>query len=406
MSGDEGSTVVAADGAYLMMDDILERLKMLDYEAQFKRFKPLSHTYFAMASSNPNEQFFYFMSLCSWLMGLLGTEWQTPSQMDDPNSSASSLYAKLQEVGAPTHFGGWQKLKAGFGEPCCLILKWLLEQIPIEFKPALHTEEAEYEEAAVDEEAVDDTANMADEVGDAENEEEEYYHGGGGEGAAAAGRGKLTDSILDSQVEPEAWRIELERVTPQLKMQVLSDPKEWRNRLVNTKSHQTTLVALTPETSVTLERLAEELERTLGALKKAESKLNTQCADAVSEYADKQDELQKRMDEYNNNSDTINALTNELHSVSEDLSQVKERMDTRGASMTDTSPLVKIKSALSKLRTETKQLEIRIGVLTHTLVAKKVKEASSSREKAASKIGKALDGGEYFDDDDDTLDDI
>eukprot|EP00962_Isochrysis_galbana_P035370 scaffold12123_cov128-Isochrysis_galbana.AAC.4 len=82
------------------------------------------------------------------------------------------------------------------------------------------------------------------------------------------------------------------------------------------------------------------------------------------------------MEEYQKNSDTINALTNELHSVSEDLSRVKEKMDSRGASMTDTAPLVKIKGALSKLRAETKQLEIRIGVLTHTLVAKKVQQAT------------------------------
>jgi estrogen-related receptor beta like 1 len=128
---DEEPTVVAADGsgAFMMMDEILERLKMLDYEMQFHSFKPLTHTYFAMASSNPNEQFFYFMSLCSWLLGLLGSVWHTPSQMDDPNSSASSLYAKLQEVGAPTSFGGWQKLKVGYGEPCCTILQWLLEQV-------------------------------------------------------------------------------------------------------------------------------------------------------------------------------------------------------------------------------------------------------------------------------------
>ena len=31
-------------------------------------------------------------------------------------------------------------------------------------------------------------------------------------------------------------------------MQVLSDPKEWRNRLVNTKSHMAKVSALTPET--------------------------------------------------------------------------------------------------------------------------------------------------------------
>lgn len=123
--------------AYLMMDEILEKLKMLDYEGQFQSFRPLSHTYFAMASANPNEQFFYFMSLCSWLMGLLGQEWHVPSQMNDPNSSAASLYAKLQEVGAPTNFGGWQKLKQGHGEPCCTILQWLLQQASARTNPRL-----------------------------------------------------------------------------------------------------------------------------------------------------------------------------------------------------------------------------------------------------------------------------
>lgn len=388
-----------------MMDEILEKLKMLDYEGQFQSFRPLSHTYFAMASANPNEQFFYFMSLCSWLMGLLGQEWHVPSQMDDPNSSAASLYAKLQEVGAPTNFGGWQKLKQGHGEPCCTILQWLLQQIPIEFKPAVHADEAEYEEAAVDEDAVGDVPEMADEVGDAENEEEEFYHGGGDERASAGRPGKLTDSILEAQVEPEAWRIELERVAPQLKMQVLSDPKEWRNRLVATKSHQQTLQTLAPETSSTLERLAEDLDRTLQAVKKAEQKLQAQCKDVISEYADKQDELKVRMDEYNKNSDTINGLTNELHSVSEDLSKVKEQMESRGSSMTDTSPLIKVKAALSKLRTETKQLEIRIGVLTHTLVAKKLKETSTARETEASKgKGKKLESEAYQDDAD--MDDL
>jgi hypothetical protein len=40
-----------------------------------------------------------------------------------------------------------------------------LFQIPIEFKPAVHSEETEYDEAAVDEEAVgDEGADMADEV--------------------------------------------------------------------------------------------------------------------------------------------------------------------------------------------------------------------------------------------------
>eukprot|EP00965_Chrysotila_dentata_P088488 2921903-Pleurochrysis_carterae.AAC.1 len=63
---------------------------MLDYEAQFRSFPPLTHTYFAMPNANPNEQFFYFMSVAAWVIGLLGHSWRAPSQMDDPNSSCAS----------------------------------------------------------------------------------------------------------------------------------------------------------------------------------------------------------------------------------------------------------------------------------------------------------------------------
>ena len=46
-------------------------------------------------------------------------------------------------------------------------------------------------------------------------------------------------------------------------MQILSDPKEWRNRLVNTKSHQQTVASLAPETYAMLDKLSEDMERTL-----------------------------------------------------------------------------------------------------------------------------------------------
>merc|ERR1712054_64915 len=134
-------------------------------------------------------------------------------------------------------------------------------------------------------------------VGAADVEEDEYF-GGGGEGGPA-GENKLTDSILDATVDAAAWQIELERVTPLLKMQILSDPKEWRNRLVNTKSHQEKVASLAPETYVMLDRLSEDMERTLQAVRKSEQKLNSQCKDGVDEFAGKQDKLQEVQDEYN-----------------------------------------------------------------------------------------------------------
>jgi len=383
------------------MEEILERLKMLNYEREMPgSFRPLTHTHFAVASGNPAEQFHYFCAVCAWLMSLQRVQWRAPSQMDDPNSATSALYSQLQQMGAPTNYPP-QKLKQGYGEHCCAVLKHLLDGIQIEFKRATYTEELEYEEAAVDEDAEVDVDEMADEVGAADVEEEEFF--GVDPGAAGVEQTKLTDSILDATVDPAEWQIELERVTPHLKMQILSDPKEWRNRLVNTKSHQQTVASLKPETDSMLDRLSEDMERTLQAVKKSEQKLNQQCKDQVDDFAAKQDTLQEVQGAYNVKSEAIAELTNQLQQVSDELASIKGRMDERGNSMTDTSPLIKIKSALQRLKEERKAMDIRIGVVTHTLVAKKLKSDQHTKREAA-RPKNAMQEEAYAEDDDD-LDD-
>merc|ERR1712216_525786 len=95
----------------------------------------------------------------------------------------------------------------------------------------------------------------------------------------------------------------------------------------------------------------------------------------------------------------INTLTNELASVSDELQRIKSRMDERGNSMTDTSPLIKIKSALSQLKTEAKHMDIRIGVVTHTLISKKLKADVAVKDEA--KMPKNSHVKESVEDDDD-----
>ena len=81
----------------------------------------------------------------------------------------------------------------------------------------------------------------------------------------------------------------------------------------------------------------------LAAVRKAEQKLSQQLQGEVAEFAEKQEEMQAKQDEYAQNSEQISVLTNELAAVSDELETVKARMDERGNSMTDTSPLIKIK---------------------------------------------------------------
>merc|ERR1712167_510727 len=123
-------------------------------------------------------------------------------------------------------------------------------------------------------------------------------------------------------------------------MQVLSDNKEWRNRLTQTKSHQVVVAKMGPETHSSLERIAEELEKTLDAIKKAEAKLNAQCTQEIAEFAEKQEDYNQKQEDYNKNTEYVNRLTSELASISEELTTVKAKIDERVNSMTDTSPLI------------------------------------------------------------------
>merc|ERR1719198_395951 len=145
------------------------------------------------------------------------------------------------------------------------------------------------------------------------------------------------------------------------------------------------------------------MERTLQAVRKSEQKLNSQCQAEVQDLADKQEELAAKQEEYNKNSEYINQLTNELAAVSDELQGIKSRMDERGNSMTDTSPIIKIKSALTRLKTEAKQMDIRIGVVTHTLVAKKLKRDAFTKAEAALPKNQHIKDDAYLDDDDDDL---
>ena len=59
--------------------------------------------------------------------------------------------------------------------------------------------------------------------------------------------------------------------------------------------------------------------------------------------------------------------------LGEQLDEVKSTMDERGNSMTDTTPLVKIKKALQRLKREIKEMELRMGVVSHTIMQAKIR---------------------------------
>lgn len=73
------------------MEEIVEKLKLLNYET---KFKPVNRLYFALPhKTNPTEQFHTFVSLISWVLQdvLKIANFVPPDQYDDPNATATNL---------------------------------------------------------------------------------------------------------------------------------------------------------------------------------------------------------------------------------------------------------------------------------------------------------------------------
>lgn len=98
-----------------------------------------------------------------------------------------------------------------------------------------------------------------------------------------------------------------------------------------------------------------------------EKHLNNELRDHLAEYKTLSLEL-KRIEGALADSEQIKVTTEEeLSTVLGDLDTIKTQMDQRGTSMADGSPLINIKKAILKLKEEIVQMDLKIGVLDHSL---------------------------------------
>lgn len=126
-----------------------------------------------------------------------------------------------------------------------------------------------------------------------------------------------------------------------------------------------------------MDKLHNEISRTLEKIGSREKYINNQLEHLVQEYRAAQAQLSEARERYQQGNGGVTERTRLLSEVTEELEKVKQEMEEKGSSMTDGAPLVKIKQSLTKLKQETIQMDIRIGVVEHTLLQSKLKEKSN-----------------------------
>ncbi|KAG2449265.1 hypothetical protein HYH02_005422 [Chlamydomonas schloesseri] len=369
---------------------LADKLKLLNYEAEFCRKKkpyrkPLSRLYFAVPLANSSEQFFYFTSLATWLLGLAGVELPAPKEFDDPNLTCQNILGAVKKLGfAPPSYHP-TKLTVGNGKEVVGVLDGLvdfvLERRHHKYsRPAYGTDGQPEEGVQLDDEAEAAAMEGADELAmptqnqadDDEEEEGVYVEPGRGDavgpGAGATAAMDAEKAVLVSKVDPTLWKIELERVAPKLRITIAADSKDWRSHLDEAHQHKEVISKAWPDSKTSLERLRADLNGTLEKLQTREKFLNEQFESLMQQYRAARTTFTDVQETYNRKTEAVADRNQELHRIGETLEEVKAMMDEKGSNIADATPVARIKTAIKQLNKELHDMEVRIGVVSHTLL--------------------------------------
>ncbi|XP_028987195.1 intraflagellar transport protein 57 homolog [Betta splendens] len=396
----------AAHQVFVVMECLLEKLKVLNYEEEVlarHNMKNLSRHYFVSnpyLASNPGEQFYMFTIIAAWLINAAGRPFTEPQEYDEPNATVSNILAELRAFGVKVDFPP-SKLKSGSGEYVCLVLDRLAEEAlkkrGFSFRRPKYPTETTEEESLVDDNAELTLSKVEEELIEEPDDDEENgidleslrlrtTH-------AEAQLSSKLDEILESKVDVAEWNLEVERVLPQLKVTIRTDNKDWRIHVDQMHQHRDGIKSSLKETKNYLDKLQEDIGKTLEKVSSREKYINNQLEHLIQEYRSAQAKLSEAKERYQQASGWVTERTRVLAEISEELEKVKQEMEEKGSSMSDGAPVVRIKQSLTKLKQEIVQMDVRIGVVEHTLLQAKLKEKSNmTRDMHATSIPEAAGG--------------
>eukprot|EP00755_Sulcionema_specki_P021320 Sspe_Gene.13205::Locus_4525_Transcript_1_1_Confidence_1.000_Length_1075::g.13205::m.13205/K04638/IFT57, HIPPI, ESRRBL1; intraflagellar transport protein 57 len=282
------------------MEEVIEKLKILNYQVDFAQnwhgakghnFKPLTKTYFCTPAGNTNEQYFYFSSLVSWLVGLCGGRFDPPDQFDDPNVTATNIIQALKDLNLSVRDIMHSKVRQGYGDSVLLTLVMLCDQALSEkgfqfLAPVYPQDKYDDEMHIGDPTGGGDEGEIEDDVAfGQESEEEEWYEQKGSEYKDDE------HTMIESQVNPEAWKLELENVAPLLKLSGQEHMKDWRAHIDWVGSLLKKMEGVLPDVKVSLGHVNEDIQKAVEKIQKREGTIASQFQDAIDKYRSLHKEL-------------------------------------------------------------------------------------------------------------------
>ena len=187
-------------------------------------------------------------------------------------------------------------------------------------------------------------------------------------------------AMVESNVDEHLWRMEVDRVVPKLRLTIAAASTDWRAHVDHLSSLKTKLVNLYQhddnQIRQNVSRMSEDIGNSINELKAREEALNRNLETTLTEYKQQREKINTNQEQYKSVTDNVAELSNELATVSAKLNEIKTIVDERGSNLSDSSPLVKIKNAIAKLKDELHSMDVRIGVAEHSLLSTQRRNSS------------------------------
>mgnify|MGYP003684224177 CR=1 FL=1 len=109
--------------------------------------------------------------------------------------------------------------------------------------------------------------------------------------------------------------------------------------------------------------------------------------DVGDQYKNQSEELKKLSAHYTNLNASIKEMNESYRLVGEKLEQIQAKTNEHSGTMTDSSPVVKIKESLKNILGEIKTMDVKMGFLSHTILQYKTKERSQNMKNNKNLVG-------------------
>ncbi|XP_030242775.1 intraflagellar transport protein 57 homolog isoform X2 [Drosophila navojoa] len=191
-----------------------------------------------------------------------------------------------------------------------------------------------------------------------------------------------TDELSARLNDQQEWRLELERVLPQLKVFVKADARDWRTHISQMETLNTSIANVAETTQTQLKKLHSEFTFSLEKIESREKHLNNELQQLIQQYKELSIELSTVQYAQTQIQDESEKQMNQLSEVMAEQELKKQEMERRGQVMSDGSSVQQIKKAIAKLKDDIAQLNLEVALLVHAYDQETVRQTLDPADQA------------------------